>query len=294
VCAATPIWPAGHRAALCLTFDVTAPNWEAYGVSDDDRYLLAQTAYEPAGLARILDLLADLSVQATFCWDGQAARLHSALVQRAVAEGHEIALRSSGRQSDEQLSVEDVRQGMREVFDTLTGLGEATPTGYKTAGGRVMSTTYAAAQELGLTWVMGEPVGDLPVLQRPGSPPSLVAHSEPDPERPPLVHLPCSWFNDDCTLFVRRFLTPNQVYEVWREEFDVIRAEGKLMCLSLHPFVIGRPGLSRALARFIDDVIDQGDVWIARAEYIARWWLERERDIERRLADDASDGRELR
>ena len=45
------------------------------------------------------------------------------------------------------------------------------------------------------------------------------------------------------------------------------------MCLTLHPFVSGRPGPSRALARLLDYAIDLGDVWIARADHIARWWL---------------------
>ena len=58
----------------------------------------------------------------------------------------------------------------------------------------------------------------------------------------------------------------------------MLRTEGKLMCLTLHPFVSGRPGPSRALARLLDYAIDAGDVWIARADHFARWWLERSAD----------------
>jgi hypothetical protein len=46
------------------------------------------------------------------------------------------------------------------------------------------------------------------------------------------------------------------------------------MSLTMHPFVSGRPAPSRALVRLLDYVIDLGDVWIARADQIARWWLE--------------------
>lgn len=45
------------------------------------------------------------------------------------------------------------------------------------------------------------------------------------------------------------------------------------MCLTLHPFVSGRPGPSRILAWLLDHAIDLGDVWIARSDQIARWWL---------------------
>jgi hypothetical protein len=73
-------------------------------------------------------------------------------------------------------------------------------------------------------------------------------------------------------------MTPQQTYEFWREDLDVLRAEGKLLCLTLHPFVSGRPGPSRAVARLIDYAIDAGDVWIACADQIARWWLEQHGD----------------
>jgi hypothetical protein len=45
------------------------------------------------------------------------------------------------------------------------------------------------------------------------------------------------------------------------------------MNLTLHPFVSGRPGPSRALARLLDYAVDLGDVWIARADQIAAHWL---------------------
>lgn len=109
---------------------------------------------------------------------------------------------------------------------------------------------------------MDEPGGDLPYA------------TQPDPARPPVVQLPPSWLYDDYPFFVDRLLTPQQAYESWREDLDQLRAEGKLMCLTLHPFVAGRPGPSRAVARLLDYAIDAGDVWIARADAIAGWWRE--------------------
>jgi peptidoglycan-N-acetylglucosamine deacetylase len=110
---------------------------------------------------------------------------------------------------------------------------------------------------------MDVPSGDLPVLLR------------PDPAGAPLVQLPPSRWFDDYTYFVDHVLTASQTFEAWRDDLDVLRSESGLMCLTLHPFVSGRPGPSRALARLIDYAIDLGDVWIARADWIARWWLER-------------------
>jgi hypothetical protein len=123
------------------------------------------------------------------------------------------------------------------------------------------------AQELGMLWVMDEPSGDLPYLVQPAS--SL----------PPLVQLPPSRWFDDYTVFVDHVLTPRHAFEMWRDDLDVLRDEGGMMCLTLHPFVSGRPGPSRTLAWLLDFAIDLGDVWIDRADRIAAWWLGRAGDF---------------
>ena len=51
-----------------------------------------------------------------------------------------------------------------------------------------------------------------------------------------------------------------------------------MMNLTLHPFVSGRPGPSRTLGWLLDYAIDLGDVWIDRADRMARWWLEQAGD----------------
>ena len=263
--ASRSVWPAGHRAALCLTFDVDGPYGEANYRALDDQYWRSQTAYEPTGTARILDLLADADIPATFCWVGRAAEDHPALVQRAVAEGHEIALHTWDHRYYNRMTADEQRADLRRTFDVLHAISGTAPTGHKTAGWRYDDQTWRLVQDLGLTWVMDEPVGDLPTVIR------------PDPAGPPLIQLPPSAWFDDYTYFVDRILPPQQVFETWREDLDVLRAEGGVMGLTLHPFVSGRPGPSRAIVRLIDHAVDAGDIWIANADQIARWWLERER-----------------
>lgn len=260
-----PVWPSGHRCALCLTFDVDGPYGEANYRPADDTYWISQTAYDPVGARRMLVLLADTGVTATFCWVGRAAEDHPELVKRAAGEGHEIALHSWDHRYYNQMTDEEQRADMERTRDALTRIAGVTPTGHKTASWRFNAATHAIAQELGLTWVMDEPGADRPYLIR------------PDAAHDPLVQLPPSWLWDDYSFFVDRLLTPDQTFTFWRDDLDVLRGEGGLLCLTLHPFVSGRPGPSRAVARLIDYAIDLGDVWIARADQIARWWLERER-----------------
>ncbi len=253
-------WPAGHRAALCVSIDVDGRYGET-NARTPDQFWIAQTAYDATGTARLLDLLADTGVVATFCWVGRVAEERPDLVERAVAEGHEIALHSWDHRAYNGLSRDEQRADAERTLETLTRIAGVAPTGHKSPGWRYDEHTFGVLQALGLRWAMDEPGGDLPYLTR------------ADPTRPPLVQLPPSWLYDDYPFFVDRLLTPQLAYEFWREDLDVIRSEGKLLCLTLHPFVGGRPGPSRALARLLDHAVDLGDVWIARADQIVAHWL---------------------
>jgi peptidoglycan/xylan/chitin deacetylase (PgdA/CDA1 family) len=84
-----------------------------------------------------------------------------------------------------------------------------------------------------------------------------------------------------------RFTTPQgfnsgeQFYAYLQDTFDALYAEGdpggldapKMMSIGLHARIVGRPGRARALARFLDYVQRQPDVWMARRIDIARHWL---------------------
>jgi peptidoglycan-N-acetylglucosamine deacetylase len=260
---ADPTWPGGHRAALCVSIDVDGVYGEANYRPADDVYWISQALYDPAGTERLLDLLADLGAPATFCWVGRAAEEQPAQVRRAVDEGHELALHSWDHRYYLKLGADEQRADFARSLETLERVGGVRPIGHKTPGWRYDAATHAIAQDLGLLWVMDEPRGDLPTMLR------------PNPLAPPLVNLPPSRWFDDYTYHVDHVLTPQAAFEAWRDDLDVLRAEGKAMFLTLHPFVSGRPGPSRQLARLLDYAIDLGDVWIARADHIARWWLER-------------------
>lgn len=254
-------WPGDNRCALCLSFDVDGPYGEANYQPSTNGYALSQTEYDQHGARRILEILADSDVQATFCWVGQEAEDRPDLVLIAAAQGHEIALHSWDHRYYHELTADEQRADMRRTSDTLSRLIGHKPLGHKSAGWRYTNDTHVICQESGLRWAMDIPRGDLPFLMR------------PNPALPPLVQLPPSSHWDDYSFFVDKMMTPAQAFEFWREDLDVIRAEGSMMCLTMHPFVTGRPGPSRTLVRLIDYAIDLGDIWIARADQISDWWM---------------------
>ncbi len=259
--AGTGRWPVGYRGALCVSIDVDGRYGEANYRPGDDMYWLSQTAYDPRGTERLLEVLEDRGALATFCWVGRAAEDHPMHVRAATAAGHEIALHSWDHRPYNRMTAEEQRADMERSLEVLFRISGTTPVGHKTASWRYDEATHRVAQELGLLWVMDEPGGDLPYLAQPAA------------DLPPLVQLPPSRWFDDYTCFVDHVLTPRHAFEMWREDLDVLRAEGGMMNLTLHPFVSGRPGPSRTLAMLLDYAIDLGDIWIDRADRMARWWL---------------------
>lgn len=81
--------------------------------------------------------------------------------------------------------------------------------------------------------------------------------------------------NDMKIVALNGFTEGEQFFRYLRDTFDQLREEGgRMMSVGLHGRIAGRPGRARALARFLDHVIDSGDAWVARRIDIARHWME--------------------
>ena len=79
-----------------------------------------------------------------------------------------------------------------------------------------------------------------------------------------------------------RFATPQgfnsgtQFFDSLKDSFDVLHAEGgRMMSVGLHCRLAGRPGRAAAVARFLDYVAEQDNVWVATRVAIAEHWRER-------------------
>jgi peptidoglycan-N-acetylglucosamine deacetylase len=259
---ANTIWPAGHRAALIVSVDVDGPYGEINHRGPNDYYWRSQTEYDlNAGVWRLLDLFADRDVAGTFCWVGRCVQDRPDAVERAQADGHENAIHSWDHKYYTPMTFAEQRSDAGQTIEVIENLTGVRPVGHKTPAWRYNDDTSRVLQDLGLTWQMDIARQDLPWIER------------PDPDGTPLVQIPPSRFYDDYTYFADFTVNPRNTGEFWRDDLDVIRAEGKLMCLTLHPWVSGRPGPSTAIANLLDYAIGLADVWIARADHVAEWWL---------------------
>ena len=69
---------------------------------------------------------------------------------------------------------------------------------------------------------------------------------------------------------------PEQVESAWKAAFDEIHRRGGVFTLTMHPFIIGRPGRVAMLERLIQYMRSQPGVSFARAldvcdQFAAQW-----------------------
>jgi peptidoglycan/xylan/chitin deacetylase (PgdA/CDA1 family) len=88
-----------------------------------------------------------------------------------------------------------------------------------------------------------------------------------------LVSLPYTRELNDMPTILRRNHTPQEFHDMIRDQYDVLAEEGgRVMTLSLHPFVSGHPFRARWIERALDYVLGRGDVWSATGSELAAWF----------------------
>jgi peptidoglycan/xylan/chitin deacetylase (PgdA/CDA1 family) len=95
----------------------------------------------------------------------------------------------------------------------------------------------------------------------------------------PHLVIPYTLDNNDMRFATSQgFNSGDQFFVYLRDAFDTLYAEGettpKMMSVGLHCRLVGRPGRTAALARFLDYIQQHDRVWICRRIDIARHWHE--------------------
>jgi len=255
-----PKWPNGAKSAAIFSFDVDGP-YVMRAVYGEESYYLTQGEYDTrAGSLRILDILRKKDVKATFCVVGRIAEDVPDLVAAIKKDGHEIAAHGYDHTPYYKLSRSREKQDILKTIRALQQVTGEKPVGHRTPEWNPSSNTLTLLGEIGgFLWNSDYLNDDLPYWVPTGS----ESH---------LVEIPTAASLDDWPLIIDGGMSPAQVAEVWKQEFDVLHEEGKLFVLTVHPLLSGRPSWSKALIDTLAYACSLSDVWIATAGQIARWW----------------------
>jgi peptidoglycan-N-acetylglucosamine deacetylase len=263
-----PGWPHGARVAVALSFD---SDHETIPLRDGETGpgKLSQGEYgSRVGAQRILALLAERGIPATFFMPAVSALLHPDEVHRYAAEGHEVGMHGWIHERTATLSPADERDlALRsaEVLEKSTGVR---PVGIRTPSWDFTPATLPIIRELGLTYDS-----------------SLMADDEPyeivqDGEPSGIVEIPVEWIRDDAVYFpmdrysaLRPYASPRSVLNIWIDEFEGAYADRGLFQLTMHPHVIGHRSRMVVLAELIDHIASRRGVWFATHAQVAGYAL---------------------
>lgn len=224
--------------------------------------VLSQGAYGPRiAVPLLLDLFAELSMAATFFVPGRDAERHPDSVRRILAAGHEVGHHGYTHRSPTSMTEAEEAEELRAGSVALQSLG-ADVRGYRSPSWDFSPVTARLLQEAGLEY-SSNLMDDVQPYRHVGT---------------ALVELPVHWTLDDAPHFWFDASTWNktirsgaEVERIWLEEIRGIEALGGLAVLTVHPFLIGRPGRLPALRRVLEHVTRQSDAWIATAAEVNAW-----------------------
>ncbi len=270
---AAPVkWKNGARCAVMLSFDVDGETlWMARDPALAERPIhMSMGAYGPkTGVPRILKLLDRYGIKAGFFIPGWTMEHYPEMTKEIVRRGHELGHHGylhekpfflPGPKEEEELIVKTL-----DIFKKIAGVA---PRGSRTPSADPSKHTMDLLRKHGMIYHSNMMDADLPYRVK-------TAHGE-------LIELPTTWVNDDWMYFGFSANPPagngiwsqEDVFEIWKEEFEGAYEEGGFFNLMGHPQVIGRPSRMRMVERLIQHILGKKDVWFALPLELAEFWLE--------------------
>ena len=249
-------WPGGARLAVqfVLNYEEGGENSVLHGDPASEtflseiigaapfqgaRHMSMESIYEygsRAGVWRLLDLFKSRGVPLTVFAVAMAAERHPAVIERCIADGHEIASHGYRWINYHGVPESVERAHLAQAMEILTRICGTRPLGWYT--GRTSENTRRLVAEYGgFLYDADDYSDDLPFWSRMVDAPHLIVPYTLDT-------------NDMRFAAAQGFNSGDQFYAYLKDSFDVLHAEGattpKMMSVGLHCRLAGRPAGSAA------------------------------------------------
>lgn len=208
-----------------------------------------------AGLERILGVLEEFGVRATFYVPGITAERHPDEIGALGRSRHELGHHGHTHRFPVRLSDADQRAEIAAGAQALEAVAGRVAQGYRAPGWELTTTTLEALGAAGFAFdssLMGD---DRPYL--------IEAAGRS------LVELPVHWALDDAPHF-EHTTDPAGLLAVWRAELCAARREGRHTTITCHPEILGRAHRIDVLRRLLEaaagtklPVVVHGEVAVA-------------------------------
>ena len=279
------VWPGGARLAVSISVlfaegaertpyngdDQIERDTEGMVVEGNARDLNVESMFEYGarrGVWRLLDILKEFDVPATFFCCGRALEQNPEAGRAIAAAGHEIAAHGYRWVPHYGWSSQQIQDDAARCVAAIEATTGRTPVGWLS---RVpsASTREAIVRISSLTYDSDD-------------------YSDDVPRRFPVAGR--DWVTVPFTLDVSDekfwsimqssgFRTPGDFLTVMTETFATLHDESRryprMMSIALRPRISGRPSRAEQLWRFLETAVGTEGVWFATRAQIAAWWSER-------------------
>lgn len=278
-----PKWPGNAR--LAVNFVVNYEEGSEYSVPDGDGR--SEGTLTDAGASDTGVGGRDLAAESMFEYGSRVGfwRLHNAFVKRGIPltvsaaalalernpeaarainqAGHDVLCHGWRWINQFQLSEEEERDHIHKAIASFRNTIGRQPSGWYCRYGPSLNTRHLLAETGQFLYDSNSYADELPYWEKVGDRPHLI--------------VPHTFANND-NKFARGWFAHGGHFFNWmRDAFDVMWAEGehhpKLMSISLHLRVSGHPARFAGVAKLLDYIQSQPDVWLCTREQVAQHWI---------------------
>jgi len=262
-------WPGGARVAVWVS-----PNFEAFALDEkmpvgkgkipDVMYWSLRDYGARVGVFRVMDVLSQRGIRASVMLNSEVCDVYPEIIEDALKLDWEFL----GHNESNTRPLNDIPPDdeQRVIRDSLARIEKATgkrPRGWLGSGVQETWNTLDYLADEGLRYVCDWVNDDQPYMIDAGD--------------KQLVSLPYSMEINDRPAFDRYYRSSDEFELMIRRQFDVLYREGaesgRVMSISVHPFIIGVPHRIWALESGLDYIAGHDDVWFATGEEIVDHYL---------------------
>lgn len=259
-------WPGGARCAVAFSFDCDHECFELGGGGNTIGRLAWGEFGRRVGVPRILDILKRHEVPATFFLPAVCALIDPTEAPRITDAGHEIGVHGWIHENNSKLDAETEHELVARARDVLESQTGEAPVGFRSANWDLSWNTIEIVARLGFEYDS-----------------SLMADEDcyelvVDDTLTGVVEIPVEWLRDDAVYLMysrepatRPWMSPDDVFGVFKRELDTAHEMGSLFQVVMHPFVIGYRSRIWILEKLIEYAQSLGDVCFLQHKDVARW-----------------------
>jgi peptidoglycan-N-acetylglucosamine deacetylase len=256
-------WPNGARVAVCISID--PDNFSiALNAGNNNPVPISLGEYGALeGVPRMLRLLDEHKIPASFYIPAVAAMMHPEMIQEIKArQHHEVAIH--GWIHENPMTLDDPVDEWRmisQAMDLLEKQWGRRPVGNRNPSWTMSTHTIGLLKKAGLLYDSS--------LQAMDEPHEILLDGQPTG----LIELPVNWIIDDSPMYgaAGDFPSPRLIAQTFRDDFDVAYKEGTMFMVTMHPHITGQRSRIRQLEELIVYMKSKPGVWFATAEEIAKY-----------------------